>query len=120
MNERKPPILTCRKRIDVIETREQSLPWNAVWGKPVYCPDGDRHKGGMTVVRAHTRNVGTCGADAKGERQGEELARLSVPMRHRGADRLVVVMKRGNAGGVKGANELAKDVDQPAMGRVHG
>jgi len=120
MNGLKPPILTCRKRIDVIETRGQSLTWDAVWGEPVYCPDGDRHKGGMTVVRAHAWNVGTCGADAKGESQGEELARLSVPTRHRGTDRLVVVTKPGNAGGAKGANESAKDVDQPAMGGVHG
>jgi len=120
MNGLKPPILTCRKRIDVIETRGQSLTWDAVWGEPVYCPDGDRHKGGLTVVRAHAWNVGTCGADAKGESQGEELTRLSVPMRHRGTDRLVVVTKPVNAGGAKGANESAKDVDQPAMGGVHG
>lgn len=119
MNEREPLILKCRKRIDVIETREQSLPWDAVWGEPVYCPDGDRHKGGMTVVWAHAWNVGTCGADAKGERQVEELTRRSVPMQHRGADRLVVVMKPGNAGGAKGANGSADDVDQPAKGGVH-
>jgi hypothetical protein len=28
--------------------------------------------------------------------------------------------KPGNAGGAKGANESAEDVDQPAMGGVHG
>jgi hypothetical protein len=120
MNERKPLNIKCRKGLDVTETGREPLTRDAVWGKPVYCPDGDRHRGGMTVVRAHTRNMGTCGADAKGESQGEELARLRVPMRHRGADCLVVVMKPGNAGGAKGANESAKDVDQPAMGGIHG
>jgi len=39
--------------------------------------------------------------DAKGESTSGEPARLKVPMRRRGADYPVVVMKRGNARGAK-------------------
>ena len=120
MNEGEPLILKCRKRIDVIETRGKSLTWDKAWRQPVYCPGGDRHKGGMIVVRAQARNVGPCGADVKGEGQGDELTRPRVPMQHRGADRLIVAMNPGNAGGAKGASDSAKDMDQPAMGGIHG
>jgi len=41
--------------------------------------------------------------DAKGKSASGEPVRLKVPMRRRGADRPVVVMKRGNARGAKGA-----------------
>jgi hypothetical protein len=118
MNESKPLIIKCRNRRNVIETRGLLYAWDAVWGIPVYCPDGDRHKGGMTVVRARGWNVGPCDADVKGEGQGEELTRPRVPMRHRGADRLIVAMNPGNAGGAKGTNDSASVMDQPAMGGV--
>lgn len=74
----------------------------------------------MIVVRARVRNVGSRGADVKGGGRGEELARPRVPRQHRGADRLIVVMKPGNAGGAKGASSSANDMDQPVMGGVHG
>ena len=120
MNEREPLILKCRKRIDVIETRGQSLTWDAVWGVPVYCPDGDRHKGGMIVVRARAWNVGTCGVAIEGDGQGDELTRPRVPMQYRGTDCPVGAMKPGNAGGAKGANGSAAGMDQPAMGGTCG
>ena len=119
MNESKPLIIKCRKRIDVIETRGKSLTWDKVWRSPAYCPDGDRHKGGMSVVRAYARNVGPCGADAKGEGQGEELTRPRVPMQHRGADCPVVVLIPGNSGGAKGADGSAELMGQPAMGGIY-
>lgn len=119
MNEIEPLILKCRKRSNVIETRGLSLTWDKVWKRPAYGPDGDRHKGGMSVIRARTRNVGPCGADAKGEGRGDELTRPRVPMRHRGADCPIVVWKPGNAGGAKGANGSAKEMDQPAMEGVY-
>jgi hypothetical protein len=37
-------------------------------------------------------------------------------MRGEGTDGLVVAMKPGNAGGVRGPNELAKGIGQPEMG----
>jgi len=119
MNESKPPSIKCRNRINVIETRVQWYTRDKVWGVPVYCPNGDRHKGGMNVVRARERNVGPCGTDAKGEGQGEELARPRIPMQYRGADRLIVAMKPGNAGGAKEPGNSAEDMEQPVMGGIH-
>ena len=31
-----------------------------VQGEPVYCLGGVRHKGGVTLIQAFVRNVGTC------------------------------------------------------------
>ena len=63
------PLVTCRKRRDVIETRLQSLAWDEARGMPVDCPSGDRHKGGVSPAQALVRNVGTYRLDAKGDLQ---------------------------------------------------
>ena len=39
---------------------------------PVYCLVGVRHEGGVNVIQALVRNVGTCRLDAKGEVQAED------------------------------------------------
>src|SRR4029077_10229397 len=61
--------MTCRKRIDDVETGEKSLPRDESGGWPDCCPDGIRHEGGVTLGLARARNVGTCRPDAKGEAQ---------------------------------------------------
>ena len=61
--------MTCRKRIDDVETGEKSLPRDESGGCPDYGPDGIRHEGGVTLNRALAWNVGTCRPDAKGEAQ---------------------------------------------------
>ena len=61
-----------RKRRNVIETRLQSLAWDAVKAGPAYGLDGDRRKGGVSVAPALMRNVGTCRRDGKGKAQGED------------------------------------------------
>jgi len=66
------PSSTCRKRRDAIETRLQSLAWDAVRAMPAYGPDGDRHEGGVSLAQALAWNVGTCRRGAKGECQGAE------------------------------------------------
>ena len=38
---------------------------------PAYCLCDTRHKGGMTLIQAFARNVGTCRLDGKGEIQVE-------------------------------------------------
>jgi len=63
------PLTTCRKRRDVIGTRLQSLAWDKARGKPVDCPSGDRHEGGVSPAQALVRNVGTYRLDAKGDLQ---------------------------------------------------
>mgnify|MGYP001767223478 CR=1 FL=1 len=66
------PLMTCRKRRDVAETRLQSLAWDEARGMPVDCPSGDRHGGGVSPVQALVRNVGTFSLDDKGETQVED------------------------------------------------
>jgi hypothetical protein len=52
--------MTCRKRIDDIETGVELLPWDEAWRVPADWPGGVRHEGGASVVLALVRNVGTC------------------------------------------------------------
>jgi len=61
--------MTCRKRIDDVETGEKSLTRDESGVRPDCCPDGIRHEGGVTLYMAFAWNVGTCRPDAKGEIQ---------------------------------------------------
>jgi hypothetical protein len=108
--------MTCRKRRDAIKTGVQSLLRDKAREQPAYCPSGDRHKGGVSLAQALVRNVGTSGLDVQGRTPSGGPARSRVPMRGGGADRPVVAMKPGNAGGVKGPDDLAEGIGQPAMG----
>ena len=114
------PLMTCRKRTDVVETRLQSLVWDEAWGKPVFCPGGGRHEGGASPVQALVRNVGTYRSDAKGEPTSGRTTRGRVPMRGGGADRRVVVMKPGNAGGAKASACPAEAAGQLERGGACG
>jgi hypothetical protein len=67
-------------------------------------------------VQALVRNVGTSSLDVQGRPPSGRTARGRVPIRGGGADRPVVVMKPGNAGGAKGPDDLAEGLGQPAMG----
>lgn len=108
--------MTCRKRRDAVETRVQSLPWEKAWGTPVFCPGGGRHEGGASPVQALVRNVGTCRSDAKGEPASGRFTRGRVPMRSGGADRCVVALIPGNAGGAKASGCPAEDEGQLGRG----
>ena len=61
--------MTCRKRMDDVETGGESLTRDQSGGRPDCCPDGIRHEGGVTLNQALAWNVGTCRPDAKGEIQ---------------------------------------------------
>ena len=65
-------LIKCRKRRDVIKTRGESLTWDESGRKPVYCPGGGRHGGGVNLIQALVWNVGTYDADEKGEIQVED------------------------------------------------
>jgi hypothetical protein len=55
------------------------------WGEPADCPTGARHEGGVTLIQALVRNVGTCRPDAKGEAQAERIRKgESTDAGHRG------------------------------------
>jgi len=66
------PLMTCRKRRDVIETGLQSLARDEAREEPADCPSGDRHEGGASPAQALVRNVGTYRLDAKGELQAAD------------------------------------------------
>jgi hypothetical protein len=105
------PLMNCRKRSDDIQTRVQLLPWEK--------PGGDLLTAlavsGTKVARARFRLqretweslapmwlVGCWTGRRKGEPRAAETVRGSVLMRGREADRPVVVVMPGNAGGAKG------------------
>src|SRR3954471_14837392 len=108
-----------RKRRNVIETRLQSLAWDAVKAGPAYGLDGDRRKGGASSVQALAGNVGTCRHDAKGDVQVEAPRGQKIPMRGTGSDQPIVASKPGNAGGAKGLNGSAEGMGQPERGGIH-
>ena len=57
------------------------------WAMPADDPIGIRHKGGVTLIQALVRNLGTCRPDAKGEIQAEGLRKdESTDAGHRGGD----------------------------------
>ena len=118
-NASEPP-MKCRKRRNVIETGLQLLARDQARRAPVFCPSGDRHKGGASPIQALVRNVGTFRLDVKGEPASGRTTRGRVPMRGEGADRPVVVLKPSNAGGAKGSTCPAEHVGQPARGGAHG
>ena len=68
-DEHERTLMTCRKRIDDVETGEKSLPRDESGGWPDCGPDDIRHEGGVTLGLALARNVGTCRPDAKGDAQ---------------------------------------------------
>jgi hypothetical protein len=118
------PLLTCRKFSQWRRNRGRTWAPGQVWGEPADCPDGVRHVGGASLVRALARNVGTCRPDTvagllggrrEGDPQAAITARGGVPSRGTGADRLVVALRPGNAGGAKGAGHLGLLGGQPVL-----
>jgi hypothetical protein len=118
------PLLKCRKRIDDIETGVQLLPRDESGG---YLSTA-LVVSGIKVARARFRRW--CGtwerlapimptACWSGRREGApqaaETVRGRVPMRGRRADRLVVAVKPGNAGGAKGTGCPGSFDGQPVL-----
>ena len=63
------PLMRCRK---ISCCQNWDFPsQDKFGGRPVYCPSGVRHKGGVNMIQAFVWNVGTCRSDAKGEIQVE-------------------------------------------------
>ena len=116
------PLTTCRKKLQWRRNRGETRVPGRVWGEPADCPDGVRHVGGASLAWALARNVRTCRPDTvpsagwgrEGVPQAAHTVRGRVPSRGTGADRLVVVMKPGNAGGAKGTGHPGLLGGQPA------
>lgn len=67
------PLMTCRNVFNRRRNRETTSIPGQGWGEPVDCPTGVRHEGGVTLIQALVRNVGTCRPDAKGETQADSI-----------------------------------------------
>jgi hypothetical protein len=117
------PLRKRRKRSDVIKTGVQLLPRD----KPGGCLPIGQAVTGVEVARAWVGHQhGTwepvaparpvvCWSDRReGALQAAETVRGGVPRRGTGADRPVVAMKPGNAGGAKGTGRPGSFGDQPA------
>ena len=118
-----------KRSTDDIETRSERTAWDEPGGS---LPTGQAVSG-MEVARAWPGlRCGTCepvvprpraasGASsgprprAEGRPPSGRSARGRVPMRGTGADRLVVAMKPGNAGGAKGTGRPGSFGGQPSL-----
>lgn len=111
------PSMKCRKCIDDIKTEGWSYPREKSGRNLNRYPGGVRHRDGMSLNQAPIWNMGTCRSDDEAKQarkyvssepireklQMAKSMRARVPMRSTGAERPVVVMKPGNAGGAKGS-----------------
>jgi hypothetical protein len=66
------PLMKCRKRRDVVETRLQLLAWDEARKMPADWPSGDRHKDGVRPVHGFCVERGNLCLDAKGDLQVAE------------------------------------------------
>ena len=118
------PLMKRRKRSDDIGTGVQLLPRDESGG----CLSIGQVVSGVKVARARFRRwcgtwerlapiwpVACWSGRREGEPQAAETVRGRVPTRGRRADRLVVAMKPGNAGGAKGTGCPGSFGDQPTM-----
>ena len=79
------PLMTCRKTLYGVETGIETLSREGGGGGPAYGSTGVRHEGGVILIQAWVRNVGTCRSDAKGDAQvGSPRKRPSTEAGHRG------------------------------------
>ena len=118
------PLRNRRKRSGVIKTGVQLLPRD----EPGRCLLTGQVVTGVKVARARFRHqhgtwepvapmvLAGCGAgQPKGVPQAAESARGRVPVRGTGADRLVVAVRPGNAGGAKGTGCPGSLGGQPGL-----
>lgn len=85
---------------DGVETGPEWLARDEGRGKPADCSTGARHEGGVTLVQASVRNVGTCRPDVKGEstdagnRDGDARSRDEGPVMGLDQRGVVVQLRR--------------------------
>jgi hypothetical protein len=71
-NESELP-MRCRNRRDDVETGGRLPTGINLRRKLNCCASGVRHRGGVTMMQARVRNVGTWSLDAKGEARAESI-----------------------------------------------
>lgn len=117
--------MTCRKHKDDIKTGGRLRPrdepgGNLFTAQVVSGVEAARAWFGLWYgtwepVVSIPRSGGMALWSQKGDPQAEETVRGRVPMRGTGADRLVVAMRPGNAGGAKGTNHPGLFDGQPQL-----
>jgi len=115
------PLMKCRKNESGVETGIETLSREGSGGIPVYGSTGVRHEGGVILIQAWVRNVGTCGSDAKGEAQvGSPRKCLSTDTGHRGgvahSKEESSVMGPGRRGGVVGRYRAGNSQEEDSHG----
>lgn len=109
------PLRMCRKNVRDVETGIETLSREAGGGEPVYGSTGVRHEGGVILIQAWMRNVGTCRPDAKGDAQaGSPRKRLSTEAGHRGG-----VARSRVEGSVMGPDRRGGVVRRDSVGNSH-
>ena len=79
--------MTCRRKFKSMSKPESLHAPGQGWAMPADGPIGIRHIGGVTLIQASVRNLGTCRPDDKGEIQAEGLRKdESTDAGHRGGD----------------------------------
>lgn len=78
--------MTCRNVLRWRRNQDQEpRSRDKVGERPVYCPTGVRHEGGVSPNQALVRNVRTCRFDVKGEAQVDSIHKSqSTDAKHRG------------------------------------
>ncbi len=110
------PLMMCRKPWMSSKPGSNIWPGTEPGRRPVYCLGGDRHEGGVSSTTGSRAERGNLSPRCQGRPSSGRPMRGRVPIRGTGADRLVVAMKPGNAGGAKGSGRSALGAGQPAMG----
>jgi hypothetical protein len=110
------PLMTCRKRKDVVETRLLLLAWDEAREVPADCPSGDRHGGGeRPAQRLLWGTWEHCALMPRETSKWQTHEEQSTDAGRRDG-RAVRAMKPGNAGRAKGPDSPAEGIGQPAMG----
>src|SRR3954464_365321 len=90
---------TCRQNQRLLD------PLGSVRRIPGYGADGDRRRGGASLIRALLGNCGTLSLRCQGRSPRGDHHEASVPMRSTGTDQPVRARKAGHAAGAKGLGQ---------------
>ncbi|MCK5074385.1 MAG: hypothetical protein KAQ98_13225 [Bacteriovoracaceae bacterium] len=94
--------LKCREVKINVKTGHSPLGRDKLKSNLITDLSGVRHLGGVNIIQAIVRNLGSSRSDVKGEIQVVDTIRMRVPMLNTVADQLVVAMKPSKVGGAKG------------------
>src|SRR5215210_8034447 len=101
---------TCRQNQRLLD------PLGSVRRTPGYGADGDRRRGGASLIRALMGNCGNLSLRCQGRSPSGDHHEASVPMRSTGTDQPVRARKAGHAAGAKGLGQAVVFNVQRATG----